>query len=350
MPAYKDTKTNKWYCMFYYQKWDGQRIKKKKTGFATKREAQAYEDNFKSSQNVNMDMMLGTFVDVYFEDKRNELKERSIKNKRYMIERHIIPFLGDRPMNSITPSDIIKWQSAIIEKGYKPTYLRMVSNQLTALFTHAQNIYDLKNNPCKKVKKMGKSNAGKLAFWTKEEYDVFIKTIPQDSMYYVIFEILFWTGCREGELLALTKNDILLDTGEINIDKTYFRVEGKDIITTPKTEGSVRVVSMPDFLKQEIEAYIERLYQYPETSRLFPVTERAVQKKLQYQIQKAGVTSIRVHDLRHSHVAFLINEGVQPLLIKERLGHRDIKITMNTYGHLYPNQQRAVADMLNQKK
>lgn len=52
-------------------------------------------------------------------------------------------------------------------------------------------------------------------------------------------------------------------------------------------------------------------------------------------------------DLRHSHVAYLINQGVQPLIIKERLGHRDIKITLNTYGHLYPNQQKKVADMLN---
>ena len=68
------------------------------------------------------------------------------------------------------------------------------------------------------------------------------------------------------------------------------------------------------------------------------------------QIARANVKEIRVHDLRHSHVAFLINEGVQPLLIKERLGHKDIKVTMNTYGHLYPNQQRAVADMLDSKR
>ena len=63
-------------------------------------------------------------------------------------------------------------------------------------------------------------------------------------------------------------------------------------------------------------------------------------------IQKAGVPKIRVHDIRHSHVSYLINQGVEPLIIKERLGHKDIKITMNTYGHLYPNQQKQVAEML----
>ena len=63
-------------------------------------------------------------------------------------------------------------------------------------------------------------------------------------------------------------------------------------------------------------------------------------------IEKAEVKKIRVHDLRHSHVAYLIHQGVDPLVIKERLGHKDIRITLNTYGHLYPNQQRKIANLL----
>lgn len=350
MPAYKDEKKNTWYVMFYYKDWQGKSIKKKKCGFKTKKEALAYENQYKDSAEVKMNITLEAFVKIYFEDKKNELKERSITSKKYMIDTHIIPYFGQCTMDSITPSDIIKWQSIIIGKGYKPTYQRMVSNQLTALFTHAQKIYDLKNNPCKKVKKMGKADADKLSFWTKAEYDKFIATIPQDNMYYIIFQILFWTGCREGELLALTSNDIDVVENTINIDKTYFRANGEDMITEPKTEGSVRVITIPEFLKAEIQSYMERLYDYPIDARLFPISARAVQKKLKAQVVKAGVPQIRVHDLRHSHVAFLINEGVQPLLIKERLGHKDIKITMNTYGHLYPNQQKAVAELLNEKQ
>ena len=64
------------------------------------------------------------------------------------------------------------------------------------------------------------------------------------------------------------------------------------------------------------------------------------------QIELAGVKKIRVHDLRHSHVAYLIEKGVEPLLIRDRLGHKDIRITLNTYGHLYPNQQRKIANLL----
>ena len=63
-----------------------------------------------------------------------------------------------------------------------------------------------------------------------------------------------------------------------------------------------------------------------------------------------GVKPIRVHDIRHSHVAYLIYQGVEPLIIKERLGHKDIQMTLNTYGHLYPSQQKKVAEMLDNKR
>ena len=350
MPAYKDEKQNTWYCQFYYEDWQGNKKKKQKRGFKTKKEALEWERNYKLSANANMDMTMGAFIEIYFRDKAGELKERSAKNKRYMIEAHVLPYFENKPMNSITPSDIIQWQNEIRAKGFSQTYLRMIQNQITALFTHASNIYNLANNPCKRVKRMGKADADKLEFWTKEEYDRFISGIEVGSRYYVIFEILFWTGCREGEMLALTKSDIDFTENRISISKTYYRTERKDVITTPKTEQSVRVIDIPQFLPQEIKDYVDQLYELPDDERIFPIVAEAVQHKLKHNCEKTGVKKIRVHDIRHSHVAYLINQGVQPLIIKERLGHRDIKITLNTYGHLYPNQQRQVADMLNQQR
>lgn len=350
MPVYKDEKRNTWYCQFYYEDWQGNKKKKQKRGFKTKKMALEWENNYKLSANANMDMTLGSFVEVYFRDKSGELKERSIKNKSYMIQRHILPYFEDRKMNEISPADIIQWQNTMRSKGYSQTYLRMVQNQLTALFTHASTIYSLSNNPCKKVKKMGKSDANRLDFWTRDEYERFISGMEKGSRYYVMFEILFWTGCREGEMLALTKSDIDFEKNRLSITKTYYRTEGRDIITAPKTEQSVRIIEIPRFLTEEIKKYVDTQYEFPDDARLFPVVAEAVQHKLKREAEKTGVKKIRVHDIRHSHVAYLINQGVQPLIIKERLGHRDIKITLNTYGHLYPSQQKQVAEMLNEIK
>lgn len=344
--AYKEKETKKWSAQWFEVNILGQKVKRRKRGFDSKKEALEYERKKKLGSKRSMNMPLSEFMEVYFEDKANELKERTKKNKRYMLMQNVIPYFGECRMNEINASQIVQWQNEMEKKGYSESYLRMLQNQLTSLFTHAYRIYDLEVNPCRKVRRMGKSNVRSLNFWTVQEYKQFLSTIEPGSRHYVMFEILFWTGCRVGEMLALTLNDIDFDTHQMNISKTYYRTGEKDVITSPKTEQSVRTIELPEFLCEEIRDYAKRMYGLERDERLFPVVQEAVQHKLKYNVEKSGVKKIRVHDLRHSHVAYLIDKGVDPMLIKERLGHTDIKITLNTYGHLYPNRNRTIANML----
>ena len=140
MPAYKDEESGTWRSQFYYTDWTGKKHKKNKRGFSTKREAQQYEAEYVKAVRADMDMKLSSFVDVYLKDKEIELKPRTLKNKRYMFEAHVVPYLGDKKMNEITPSDSIEWQKAIKDKDSSDAYLRMLQNQVTALFIHAQRI------------------------------------------------------------------------------------------------------------------------------------------------------------------------------------------------------------------
>lgn len=346
---YKDKDRKTWTAQWFEENIMGERVRKRKRGFKTKKEAVEYEVQQRLNSGKSMDMTLGDFIDVYFEDKQNELKERTMKNKRYMMEQHIVPYFGKKKMNEITAAQIIQWQNEMQKRDFSDAYLRMIQNQLTSLFTHASKIYDLQKNPCKKVKKMGNFDSRSLEFWTVDEYKKFRSTLEPGSQYYLVFEVLFWTGCRIGELLALTPKDIDFARNQLSITKTYYRNGGKDYITEPKTKQSARVIEIPEFLKQQIEKYFYRHYGMSENDRLFPVGQEAVQHKMKRHTELSGVKKIRVHDLRHSHVAYLIHLGVEPLLIKERLGHKDIKITLNTYGHLYPNQQRKIADLLDDR-
>lgn len=348
MPVYKDEQRGTWYFKCNYRDWQGEIKTKMKRGFATKKEAQKCEREFIEMQSGNMNMKLANFVEVYFNDKGTRLKERSIMTKRTLIETKIIPYFGEKPMNEITAVDIIKWQNMLMNQEYSPTYLRMIQNQLTALFNHAERFYDLRDNPCKKVDKMGRSNARELNFWTKDEYEVFIKGFgAEDEMYRIIFQMLFWLGCRIGEVLALTASDIDLENGTISVSKTYFRRNKTDYITSPKTESSNRKITIPKFLKGEIKEYLDRQYELAPEDRIFPITDRAVQKKMKQKTEEAKLKPIRVHDLRHSHIALLIEKGLQPLVIAQRVGHDSVNTTMNIYGHLYPNKQKEVADLLN---
>ncbi len=348
MPVYKDEERGTWYCKCNYKDWQGISQSKLKRGFSTKKEAQAWERDFKERQGRSLNMKFETFVDVYFEDKSLTMKARTIELKRNLFDTKIIPYFKGRSMNEITSVDIIKWQNVLLKMDYKPTYLRMIQNQITAIFNHAERFYNLKDNPCRKVDKMGCSNAKELNFWTEEEYKKFILTFKEEEeMYRVIFQILFWLGCRVGEVLALTSKDFDFADGTVSITKTYYRKNKTDYITSPKTESSIRKVTIPEFLQEEIKNFIDRQYELQPDERIFSITDRAVQKKMQQKIKLAGVTPIRVHDLRHSHVALLIEKGLQPLVIAQRVGHDSINTTMNIYGHLYPNKQKQVAELLN---
>lgn len=348
MPVYKDEQRGTWYFKCNYRDWQGETRTKLKRGFATKREAQQGEREFLDMQSGNMNMKLAAFVEVYFNDKGTRLKERSIMTKRTLIETKIIPYFGEKSMNEITAVDIIKWQNLLMKQEYSPTYLRMIQNQLTALFNHAERFYDLRDNPCKKVDKMGRSNAKELNFWTKDEYEVFLETFAEgDEMYRLIFQMLFWLGCRIGEALALTSSDIDLEKATISVTKTYYRRNKTDYITSPKTESSNRKITIPKFLQGEIKEYLDRQYELAPDERIFPITDRAVQKKMKQKTEETNLNPIRVHDLRHSHIALLIEKGLQPLVIAQRVGHDSVNTTMNIYGHLYPNKQKEVADLLN---
>ena len=349
MPVYKDEKRNTWYCKCNYRDWLGESKSKMKRGFATKKEALEWEREFLQRQSSSMDMKLSSFVDVYFDDKAPRLKERSIMTKRTLIETKILPYFGDKQMNDITAVDIIKWQNALLNQEYKPTYLRMIQNQLTALFNHAERFYDLKDNPCKKVDKMGRANAKELNFWTKDEFEVFIQCFTEEEeMYRIIFLMLFWLGCRVGELLALTESDIDLEGGTVSISKTYFRRNKTDYITAPKTESSNRKITIPQFLQDEIKQFLDRQYELMPEERIFPITDRAIQKKMKQKTEQAKLKPIRVHDLRHSHIALLIEKGMQPLVIAQRVGHDSVNTTMNIYGHLYPNKQEKLSAKLDE--
>lgn len=331
------------------REWDGRIVHKKKRGFKRKRDALKWEREMLSQGN-QVDMTVREFAELYFEDKKVDLKMRSIEHKRDVLKTHVFPYFGNRKIGSIRASDLIKWQKIMLEKGYKPTYLHDIQKHFSALFSHAFKVYDLPENPFRKISQMGKSEASEMSFWTLDEYERFLQQLEPGTQYYVLFETLFWTGMRIGELLALTKRDIDTINQRITINKTYYRMNKQDVITEPKTEQSVRTIEVPAFLIDELTDYMNRLYGLQEDDRIFPIVIEAVQHKLKREIEKGSLNKIRVHDFRHSHAAYLIEQGVDPLVIKERLGHKDIRITLNTYGHLYPSKQKALAQMLDEKR
>ena len=99
-----------------------------------------------------------------------------------------------------------------------------------------------------------------MDFWTKEEYLQFLEGVRDKPVSYMAFQLLYWTGARIGELMALTYNDINWEQKTISISKSYQRIKGRDVITTPKTAKSNRIITLPDFLVEDLREYTSKLY------------------------------------------------------------------------------------------
>lgn len=348
MPVYKDVNNGTWYCKFYYKDWRGKRKQKWKRGFKKKQEAQVYERDFLQSQAANPDIVFERLYEEYLNEMSVRLKYSTILTKKNICETKILPYFKNKPINQINAVDIRKWQNMLLDAvpGYSETYLRTINNQLSAIINYARKFYNLKTNPCEQAGNIGTSRAENMQCWTLEEFMFFREGVRDKQNSFICFEVLYWTGMREGELLALSKNDIDFEHKEILINKTYQRLNGKDIITSPKTSRSKRRVLIPDFLCDEIKNYMESSFYDKENDRVFPFSKFFLNYEMKRGCRKTGVKKIRVHDIRHSHVSLLINNGFDALVIAERVGHENVSTTMNTYAHLFPNRQTVMMTAL----
>ena len=351
MAVYKEEKTNTWRVIYRYTDWTGERKQSQKRGFKTKREALAWEREQLNKTTADLDMTFASFVEQYTADMKTRIKENTWATKDHIIRTKLLPYFGKLKMCNITAQQIITWQNEMLDhkdengKKYSPVYLRSANSQLSAIFNHAVRYYNLRENPCKKAGSMGKKKNREMAFWTKEEYLQFIEAMMDKPLSFYAFEMLYWCGIREGELLALTPADFDFDKHTVSISKTFQHTGGKDIITPPKTEKSNRTITMPRFLADEMQEYLKMQYDIGLDDRMFPVTKSYLYREMQRGCQETGVKRIRIHDLRHSHISLLIDQGFSAVAIADRVGHESIDITYN-YAHLFPSKQAEMADKL----
>ena len=352
MPVYKDNKTNTWYVSKRYVDWDGKDKRLFKRNFATKREAKEYEASFLARRKGDPDIKFKDFVELYYSDRKQQVKESTFQTKHNYIEIAIRPYFDEFRLANITPRDVMKWQNEISSKTtstgkpYSKATLRTIHAQLSSIFNHAVRYYGLKQNPAQIVGTIKDDEVKEPEVWTVEEYKKFSEAIMPKTVFYLAFEVLFWCGLRIGELMALTPDDIDFDNKTLHVNKSLQRINGRDIITTPKTKRSNRYVDMPEFLNDELKNYLENLYKIDHDQQVFPVTKTKMHKAMVQGCKDSGVKRIRVHDLRHSHVSMLMEQGFSPIDIANRVGHEAIQITYH-YAHSYDFKGKEIADKLN---
>lgn len=359
---YKDKQSNTYYfsASLGNDSITGKRIRKVKRGFKTEKEAkQAYHeymsDYGKMAFKSNSTMTYREFYQTIFLPwYQTRVKQRTYENRLSAMNLHFQYFFNLK-VSEISPLQIQIWQSTLTKK-LNGSYVRSIFGLFSMSLERAYLLGMVPNNQAKLVGNVKKIKTT-VDFWTKTEFEKVISTFNLQD-YYQYFEfiniwLLFMTGLRFGEAQALQwDTDIDFENKTLNINKTlYYKNSTSYEFVDPKTRASIRVIALDEdtihYLKewQSLQNMIGGS-KFILSYNGLPTNKHTVSHIIKRHAKLVNVHSIRIHALRHSHASLLISMGENHLIIKDRLGHEDIKTTLGTYGHLYPNSNFDVATKL----
>lgn len=344
--SYEKDGSTLYYVTFYCKQWDGTNKKIKKMGFTRQADAARYEQDYRDRLAGSPAMTFAALCDRFLDDYKHHVRESTYLTTRHFITNHLLPAFGDKALTELTPVMIREWQNDFISsKHYQPTTLNKVHAALVIVLNFACKYLGLAQNPATVAGGMGSQKPTRAReYWTREQFARFILSGLKPE-YVAMYSTLFWTGCRAGECLALTANDVDLEHGIITINKTITKAEHGYTVGPPKTANSRRKVALPRPLAMILADWIRRT-DAQGNDRLFTKTRENYLLMLKQHAQKLGLPVIHLHDLRHSHASMLINLGTPPKVVQERLGHASIQMTLDLYSHLYPDKQKDVANRL----
>lgn len=355
MPAYKDQKhkgKTPWYVKFRYTDTEGKKQVKVKRGFPTEREALKYEEKFLQDLAVDKEYLFEKVVEFYLETSKNKVRRSTYEIKESVINKFILPEFTGRDIREITVRDLTKWQNKYLfakdENGnnkYQPTYIKRVNGQLRAIFNFALNEEFITKSPLLTLQSVGSKEPEREYFtWSTEDIRLFLNSITDYEDAHLAFNILFYTGLRKGELLALTIKDFNYENKTLRINKTYSKLKGKEYIRPPKTVGSNRTVDLPQFLADAIQGYIDLFYNPSPNQRIFLAeSDSFLDTAFKAGCKRTGLPKIRIHDTRHSHSTNLSDMDVPLKEIGSRLGQKSKNIVL----HYHHSTAKGVSDLIN---
>lgn len=299
-----------------------------------------------------------TFQDVFDEywattDARG-LTEGTKETKANMYKQHILPYFGAYAITDITASVVQQWQAEIKAKErrgkpFSDTYLHSIQSQLNAVLNYAVRKAYLSFSPMVDLKNMGQKNAPPREFWTVEEYGKFAEHARQRNDTFMVFELCYWLGLRRGEALGIRPMDITYDNRRDSyILHIATSVDAKHRVGNTKTASSDRVITLPESLKHELDAYMAQSYGLQPTDRIFEhISITTLNRDKDWAIEQSGVPYACIHGMRHSAATNLISSGKLTATDAARwLGHSSAKTTLRTYSHILPETEVMAADLI----
>ncbi len=361
-------KNNKWYIKGKIKKDDGSyyQYTKLAQGCQLQKEAKEYERLFRMQyQDIQVSIRNKTFEEIAIEMNNDDINvQEATRHTNLEVLRRIFPKIGNKKINLIT-KDYLQRFIRELESKYSEAYVSAIYYAINKVFKYALLKDYIQINPLSKVRLRVDRDTVKAEkhFWEPADFERFIKEV-QDIEYKAFYTFSFWMGTRRGETLALQWKDVDFNNKSVSIHKTVTkRIKNKDwALTTPKTKNSIRNITMPDVVVDILHTLYDKqkvMYGFNNEVFLFgyyrPMPEdypRRYMEKLINEVNqdtKAKIDRITIHEFRHSHASYLINNMSDQFTvydIAKRLGDT-VETVLSTYAHQFKNADKKLSDFIN---
>lgn len=366
MPVYKDNSTGKWYYEFSYKTISGETRRRKKRGFALKSEAKEAEalEKIRLRESPPSALTFGQLYELFLEAKSPEWLPGTKRRIVNAINRHVMPRFKDIRIDKITTKDIEDWKIELYNKTingqrYKVDTLNGIKKTFSSVFNYAINHQFVSFNPVRAVTPfkdpLSSEAVHEKQVWSPQEFDRFINVV-EDEKWRLFFTFLWVSGVRIGEAQGVMFKDINFENNTVSINKSIdTKQKGKLYVINPTKTKKTRILELPDTFMSALKPYFEKMKQMDEWRPdrfLFgfyrPLPNSTIDKNREGYIQLAGVKRISSHCFRHSHATYLLSNGIDIKSVSERLGHKDVEETLNTYVHVLPSNKSKILNLLNE--
>ncbi|MGG1618214.1 tyrosine-type recombinase/integrase [Paenibacillus sp. NRS-1781] len=360
MPVYKNDETGKWDFKVNYKE-NGKYKQKMRRGFRTQKEAKAAMSEMENDLNKGTFIeqsktLYKDFMESFLNDKKMHVKRGTMTTYSSMINNHILPALGHLAISSITPRHIQDFYNDLHSNGkLSDENIQKCHTIINESMKKAASWEMISKNPVSLVERP-KARKKEMQVWTLEQAHAFLEA-SKDDMYYIVFLLALTTGMRKGEILGLRWKDVDFDKRTISITQ-IMSSDGKDFQVGAKTISGSRLIRVDSETMEALRLHKIRTNEKKMSNKLVytdlglvvstslgtPVSPRNISRTFDRIIANSKLKKIRFHDLRHSHVTFLIKNRETPQVIAERMGWSDTRMIDN-YAHILPDIQEDTADL-----
>ncbi len=349
-----------YYIRTYVENSDGKRkqiTRHNKTWLGRSGYDEAQREEIRLKNNVCSDkngkILLHELAKHYLENSKINWKESTYLKNRDNYRLFIKPKLGSYMIQRLTTKDILEWKNELKKKGYALHYLKGIYSTFSAILNFGCKYYNLEKNVVRiegNFKDVKGSQKKEMKIITDEQFKNAIKN-EKNYFYFVAFNLMFYCGLRRGEMLALKIEDIDFKNNTISINKTVNPKISK-VPTPPKTNKSNRIIPVSENIIRLLKSLIENNSFDDDFIFLHHIALTTLKKKSDRNLKSIGLDEdklIRIHDYRHSFASFCINNNVEIQILSDYMGHENISITWDIYGHLYPDAKYSLINKIKDK-